>query len=328
MQPEVSVYLDEVRTHLHLDLRTEDRIMKELSAHFQEKLLELQEQGVPAPEAARTAVSSFGEARSIARLMYQAYSRGSWTEALISCQPHLIIAALFATHVWRSPVLLVAAFAVIVTIALLGLRNGSSTWLYSWVGYAVVPLLVLSYFSLDPVAQAFTFLVNGRGISLPVWRLAIVLGLLAVTIWLVSAAAVTVARRDWIFLSLMLLPLPVLGLWIVNMGQSVGPLAQALQGLEERFSRWDGAMASFFLTLGVTTAFFVRARLRVIKVGAVISFGIVGSGFAARSIWGDLDPFRLFAVGLCLFLFLIIPLLLQSMLGHEQDPKAKSALPS
>jgi len=328
MKPEVSVYLEEVRSHLHLDANTEKRVIKELTAHFEEKLADLEDQGIPNSEATRAALSSFGDARNIARLMYEAYSRGSWTETLISCQPHLIIAALFATHVWRSPVLLGAAFAAIVIIALLGLRNGSSPWLYSWVGYAVLPLLLLSYFSLDPVAQAFTFLFKGHGTPIPPLRLLVVVGLLAVTVWLVSATAVSVARRDWILLSLMLLPLPVLGLWLINMSQSMGSITQALQSIETRFSRWDGVMADFFLTLGATTAFFVRARQRVIKVGAVIAFGIIGSAFAARNIWGDLGFVRLFAIVIGLLLILTVPLLLQSMLGHEQDAKTKEALPS
>jgi hypothetical protein len=328
MEPEVSVYLEEVRTHLHLDPRTESRVMQELTAHFQEKLEDLESQGVAAPNATRAALSSFGDARNIARLMYEAYSRGSWTEALISCQPHLIVAALFATHVWRSPVLLAASFACIIIIALLGLRNGRSPWLYSWIGYAVLPLLVLSYFSVDPVAQALVFLVSGQGTPLPLWNLAVVLGFLAVTIWLVAATSVSVARRDWILLSLMLLPLPVLGLWLITLSQSVGPIAEALQSFGARFSRWDSVMADFFLTLGVTTALFVRARQRVVKVGAVIAFGIIGSALAARTIWGDMGLFRFFAIVICLFLFLIIPLLLQSMLGHEQEAKTKQALPS
>lgn len=328
MQPEVFTYLEEVRLHLHLDPRTETRVMKELTAHFEEKLADLEDQGVPVPEATRTALSSFGDARNISRLMYEAYSRGSWSETLFSCQPHLIIAALFATHVWRSPVLLGTAFAAIVIIALLGLRNGSSPWMYSWVGYAVLPLIVLSYVSIDPVAQAFTFLFKGHGTPLPPLRLLVVVGVLAVTIWLVSVTAVSVARRDWILLSLMLLPLPVLGLWLVNMSQSVGSITQALLSIEARFSRWDGAMADFFLTLGVTTAFFVRVRQRAIKVGAIIAFGVIGGAFAARNIWGDLGFIRLSAVLLSLVVILIVPLLLQSMLGHDQDPKTKEALPS
>jgi hypothetical protein len=111
MQPEVGSYLDEVQAHLHLDPRAESRVISELRSHFQEKVGDLQRQGMTEEEATRAALASFGDARSIARLMYEAHSRGSWMDALISCQPHFMLAALFATHVWRQPVLLGAAFA-------------------------------------------------------------------------------------------------------------------------------------------------------------------------------------------------------------------------
>ncbi len=47
MQPEVSSYLDEVQSHLHLDPRTERRVISELSTHFEEKVGDLELQGVP-----------------------------------------------------------------------------------------------------------------------------------------------------------------------------------------------------------------------------------------------------------------------------------------
>src|SRR5512142_1328186 len=98
MRSEVAAYLEEVKTHLHLDPRTERRVISELYAHFQEKVGDLQVQGLPVADATQVALSSFGEARWIARLMYEAHSRGTWTEALIGCQPHLIVAGLFAAH--------------------------------------------------------------------------------------------------------------------------------------------------------------------------------------------------------------------------------------
>jgi hypothetical protein len=327
MQAEVQSYLDEVRNHLHLDPRTERRVLNELYSHFQEKVSDLEEEGMREEEATAEALTSFGEAKSIARLMYEAYSRGSWMEALISCQPHLIVAALFATHVWRSPVLLGGAFGAIVVITLLGWRNGVPNWLYSWVGYAVLPLLILSYMSFDPVSRTILFITRGVGSPAPVWELAVLALLFAVTFWLIAAATLTVARRDWILVSLMLLPLPVLGIWIISVTQSEGFLLNALRGLEVRFSRWDTAMAYFFVVLGVTTAIFIRVRQRAFKVAAVIAVGIIGSAAAARSIWGDLGLFRLVAVSLCLLLFLMIPLLLRALFGHD-DQGPKQPLPS
>jgi hypothetical protein len=321
MRHEVRTYLDKVRAHLYLDARTEGRVISELSTHFDEKVSDLEQQGLSSEQATQSALASFGDARSIGRLLYEAHSRGSWTDALIGCQPHLIVAALFATHVWRHPVLLALAFTAIAVIAMLAWRNGRSTWMYSWIGYAVLPLLVVSYLSLDPVSQTVTFLFSGHGVPAPFWRLGL-LGLLDVfTIWLIATTSVAVARRDWLLLSLMLLPLPILGLWLITVSQSAGVVVDALKGLEARFSRWDGAMGFFFVVLGVTTALFVRLRQRALKVGAVIAVGIVGGALAARSLWGDLGFLRTAAVAICLFLFLTIPILLRAMLGHKGQPE-------
>ncbi len=321
MRPEVCSYLDEVQAHLHLDPLTERRVINELSTHFEEKVGDLALQGIGEDDAVRDALKSFGDARSIARLMYEAHSRGSWTEALIGCQPHLIVAALFATHVWRHPLLLGTAFAAIVVIALLGWRSGGTSWMYSWIGYAVLPLLVASYLSMDPVARTVSFYISGYGAPAPILDLAIRAILYVFTLWLIASTAVTVARRDWILLSLMLLPLPVLVLWIVTVTQSAGVLVDAVHSLESRFSRWDTAMGYFFAALGITTALFVRVRQRALKVGTVIIVGIVCSAAALRSLWGDLGLFRLVAASVCLLLFLTVPLLLRTMLGHEEQPE-------
>ena len=119
----------------------------------------------------------------------------------------------------------------------------------------------------------------------------------------------------------MLLPLPVLGLWIVTVTQTAGVLVDAVHSIEARFSRWDTAMGWFFAALGVTTALFVRIRQRALKVGTIIIVGIVGSAVALRSLWGDLGLFRLIAVSLCVFLFLTVPFLLRARLGHAQQPE-------
>lgn len=321
MRREVRTYLDQVRTHLHLDPRTERRVLRELSTHFDEKVTDLSEQGMSEEQAAASALASFGDARSIARMMYEAHSRGTWTDALIGCQPHLIVAALFATHVWRHPLMLAVAFAAIAVIAMLAWRNGSSPWMYTWVGYAVLPLLVMSYLSLDPVWRTVSFVLSGHGAPAPFWHLGL-LGLVDLfTLWLIATTAVAVARRDWLLLSLMVLPLPILGLWLITVTQSNGVVVDALRGLESGFSRWDGAMGYVFVVLGVTTALFVRLRQRALKVGAVIAVGIIGGAAAARSLWGDLGLFRTLAVGLCFFLFLTVPLLLRAMVVHEEQPE-------
>jgi len=120
---EVDSYLAEVRSHLHLDPSVEHRVIGELAAHFDDKLRDLRAEGMPEGEAVREAIASFGGARSIARLLYQAYSRGTWAETFLACQPHLLAAALFAAHQWRSPLLLGLFSAVLIGIAVANLNS-------------------------------------------------------------------------------------------------------------------------------------------------------------------------------------------------------------
>ncbi|MGO9409812.1 MAG: permease prefix domain 1-containing protein [Spirochaetia bacterium] len=323
MQAEVATYLEEVRSHLHLDREIESRIISELHSHLQEKVAELQERGVSELEATREALVSFGGARSIARLTYEAYSRGSWMEALISCQPHMIVAALFATHVWRQPVMVGTAFAAILLIALLGSRRGTPTWSYSWIGYAVFPFLILTAMSWDPVVRTVTYVARGTGEPAPVWELALLGALCVFSIWLVASTTVRTARRDWILASLMLLPLPVLAIWLMTVSHSHGFVVNVLRSFEVRFSRWDTAMAYFCATLGVASVLFIRVRQRVLKAGSVLAVGIVGGAAVLRSFWGVAGLLEILLLSLALLAFLTSPLLLRTVVGREAEPTAR-----
>lgn len=77
ISPEVRNYLDQVRYHLRLDPLTERQVISELYTHFEEKIAELRAKGVSEKDAAKSAIESFGRARVVARLMYEAYSKGS-----------------------------------------------------------------------------------------------------------------------------------------------------------------------------------------------------------------------------------------------------------
>jgi hypothetical protein len=325
MQAEVAIYLDEIRTHLHLDPITESRVISELYSHLQEKVSELQERGASELEATREALASFGGARSIARLTYEAYSRGSWMEALISCQPHMIVAALFATHVWRQPVLLGASFAAILLIAALGSRRGAPTWSYSWMGYAVFPFLILTSMSWDPVVRTVTYLVRGTGAPAPLWELALLGSLCVFSLWLVASTTVKTARRDWILASLMLLPLPVLAIWLITVSQSDGFVVNILRSFEVRFSRWDTAMAFFCATLGVASVLFIRIRQRAFKAGSILAVGMVGGAAVLRTFWGASGLFELLLLSLALLAFLTSPLLLRTVVGRETEPSVRSS---
>jgi hypothetical protein len=321
MPADIKAYLDEVRTHLHLDSQTEKRILSEISAHFQDKVNELEEEGFTRAAAEREAVSAFGEARSIARLMYEACSRGSWVDAFMSFQPHAIAAALFATHYWNNPYVLSAALAGIAVITVMGWRSGAPTWMYSWAGYAFFPLLIMAFIFRHPMAQTLGFLFTGMGVPVSIWALAGLIAYYAGVCWLLLWALVQVSKRDWLFVSLMLLPLPALGFWVLTMEQNGIQAFAAAREIGPVFSSWDSMMAFFCFALGVTSTLFIRMRRRFFKAVAILGIGIVAGALVLRSIRGDTDPLRMLVTSACLLAVLGSPLLLHAFIGHEISEK-------
>lgn len=317
MLPEVRQYLDEVRSHLHLDPLTEKRIISELYTYFQERVTELKEQGISETYATRDAIKSFGRARVVARLMYEAYSKGSWADTVRSSLPHLIVAVLFAAHLW-SHFLAVIAFASIVGVTLFGWWHGKPSWLYSWIGYSLFPLLVIGYVSRSTLRQAVSFLLRGEGLLPSTWLLVLLFVFHLLSLWIIISTTKRVVKRDWILASLMLVPLPILGSWLFNIEQ-VGSL---FQGTGAALHQWDTAMALALIVLGVASAIFVRLRQRVLKVGALITVGSISLAVVGHNFWGDLGLFGLLTMSLFMLVFLLIPALVEARIGHgEETPK-------
>ena len=326
MADSVKTYLDDVKSHLHLPPETEHKVISELNSYFQDKVTELERGGVPSEQARTEAIASFGDARDIARLMYEANSRGSWVDALLACQPHLMAAALFATHLWHNPFLLTAALGSITLITILSWRGGSPIWMYSWAGYAFFPLLIFVFLCRHPFVATASYLFGGSGVAAPAWELAALGILCAVTVWAVIAAAAHVAAQDWLFASLMLLPLPVLGLWTLSVEHAGDSLFRLFAGATDLVARWDTVMAVFCLSIGITSALFVRLRQRALKAMAIILIGMIGGALVVRNLWADPGLTRLIAVSAGLFLVLTSPLLLQAFSGRGAEPKGHKPL--
>jgi len=308
MVAEVRDYLEQVRLHLNLEPQTERRILSELVSHFQEKIAELELAGRSEGEAAREAICSFGSARLVARLSYEAYSRGSWVEALISAQPHLIAAALIATHFWRRPAFLAGSVALLAVTTLLAWLRGKPNWLFSWASYVLIPLLIGVYVSRRLLAQAAQFILQGQGDASALLPLLPLAALYAASFWLLVAATVRALRKDWLLASLMLIPLPITGIWVFHV-ERLAPLVRSFTGEP---NRWDAAMAVVFLVLAVSSAVFVRLRQRFLKTGALLTIGGIGAAVVARSIWSDLNLAGLAVVTVLGLAFTWCPVLLRS----------------
>lgn len=275
MRAEVDRYLAEVRSHLHLDPTVERRVIGELASHFEDKMSDLRAEGLAEGEAMREALTSFGGARSIARLLYQAHSRGTWVETFLACQPHLLAAALFAAHQWRSPALLGLFSAAVIGIAVAGWFRGRPAWVHTWAGFAFFPLMVVAWLGRGLLTRAAAAIAAGEAIPAPAWQPVTLLALCVGGIVLLVRALRRAAKRDWVVAALLMLPQPVFGAWLLaverfgSLGGDGAPLVAALQ--------WDPAMARLCLLLAAASAVAIRAPSRVLKGAAILAAG-VGAG--------------------------------------------------
>jgi hypothetical protein len=315
MLPEIKEYLEEVRLRLRLDPATERQVIGELHTYFEDKILELQENGLCQAEAAREAVKSFGRTKVVARLMYEAYSQGNWTEALLSALPHLIVAGLFISHLWYHPILAPIAFTVLVGVTLFGWWRGKPNWLYSWIGYALLPLIIGGYASRAILERTASYFFWGQG-SLPdIPILLLVFAFLALSFWVIISTTIRVVKRDWILASLMLVPLPILGSWIFNIDRMGG----LFRGNLPSFYQWDSSMALVLMVLALASAIFVRLRKRIFKGIALMTLAFISMTIIGHILWEGQGFFGLLAASILSLLFLVSPVLLEAKLGHGES---------
>lgn len=315
MLPQIRSYLDEVRLHLHLDTLTEKQAISELYTYFQERIAELQERGIPEREAIRRAIKSFGRPRVIARLTYEAHSKGNWNEAVLSALPHLIVAGLFATHLWHHPILASLVFASIVYVALFGWWHGKPNWLYSWIGYSLLPLLIGDFASRATIGQTVSVLFGGHGSWPSLWSLLFVGVLYTLSVGIIIRTTLRVVKRDWVPVSLMLVPLPIVGSWLFNV-ERVGGLFQS-GGVA--FYQWDALMALVLVTLAIASATFIRVRPRVVKIGALLTLSVIAVTMAVPTLWGVRGFWGFLLAALLSFTFLLGPALLEAKIGHGES---------
>ncbi len=203
-----SNYLDNVRDCLRLDSTTKSDVVRELDTHLEDKTHELEESGLSEEEATKTAAQLLGSPRLVAQQMYEVYSQGSWRQALFAALPHFLIASLFALHWWQSPIWLSAVLVAVISAVIYGWCRGKPAWLFPWLGYCLIPVVTVGIL-LIYLPGGWTWLAATAYVPL---------ALIAV----VSVTRQTV-KRDWLFASLMLLPIPIVLGWILALGTGHEP---------------------------------------------------------------------------------------------------------
>lgn len=289
--------------------------MRELYGYFQEKTNELQENGLSERQSTMVAIQCCGRPRVIARRMYEAYSKGCWAEAVLALLPHFIIAGLFLSHFWRHPFVAPIAFIFIVGVTLYGWWHGKPSWLYPWVGYSLGLLLIGGYVFRHTLVQAASFLLWRSETFPSIWTLLLVSALCLSSFCIIVRTTIRVSRRDWILASLMLVPLPIVGGWLLSLEQAGG----LIRGSAELLHLSDTSMAQALVTLGITSAAFILLRQRVLKVGALVSIGSIALAIVAHNLWGNQGFLSLLAISLLLLLFLLSPAIIEAKMRHDEQ---------
>lgn len=286
MANKLSDYLHSFKACLKIDSAVKGSVTHELRTHLEDKSQELKENGLSEEEANKVAVESFGPPQLIAWQIYEVHSQGTWQEAFLAALPHLLVALLFATYYWQNILCTSIMVIVIAGIVIHGWYHNKPTWFFPWLGYYLLPVIV--------TGALLIYLPQG-------WTWLAALAYLPLALFAVAYIVKQTASRDWLYVSLMLTPLPIVCAWLLALGKGSEfltaniPLAQLNLDI-------PGIVVSF-LVLGVASFTFIRVRERWCKVATLlaplsvifISITLVGRGNINS--WGWLILiFSLFAV--------------------------------
>jgi hypothetical protein len=247
MTPDLLQYLESIRGSAKLGPSEENGVMSELQTHIEDRLQELTDAGLTEEEAMATCLGQMGNTKLIARRIYEAYSQGSWKQVLMASMPHLLFGLLFVLNWWHYPGWLSIVLLFILATTIYGWWHGKPTWIFTWLGYALLPVLV--------VGMLLLYLPKGWSLlALPIY--------FPLAIWWLFRIIVQTTRRDWLLSTLMLLPLPIIIGWFLAISSSGKFTEYSLQRVYY-FAPWIGLS---FMILAATIAAFIRLRQRWLRV--------------------------------------------------------------
>ncbi len=239
-------------------IRSRRSVLRELADHIEDHSATLRERGIDPAEARAQAALAFGDARAVAAQVERIRNQGSWPDAAMSAFPSLVAAFFFATRLWYNLEWIAAAAAVAIVISALGVfRFSRRAWVFSWLGYALFPVLLVSMISLGTTAHAaWSVLSGGYEARDPLsWALGIGLG--AAGLGVIGALMVWLSRKDWIHAMLVVLPMALLSVAILAFDQ----------GVYATIEQAGAQNAALFGAFAVVIAAAVRMSDRLFKIG-------------------------------------------------------------
>jgi len=299
----------DARSKLRLDPSSRRETLWELRSHFEDQVEELEEEGLSPEEAVGIVAQSFGNVETVADALNEVHNSSNWAQTAIAALPHVLFGLLFALHQWSNIVWLVIILGCTLGVTIYGWQHNKPTWFFTWLGYSLMPLLVVGSFLVE-----YGLSLNGFASSWWVWLLCSIY--FPVILWLFVHIVIQVLRRDWLLGSLMTLPLPAVAGWLMTTQwkeQLLGVGGKGVHGLEP----W---IALSFLTLGGIVVLFIKFRQRHMKIGALLVSGLAVIILITCSSGGFGLP-DLIVLSLIILLLLVGPALLEHRLV-DQDAES------
>ena len=250
----INEYLDSVKNNLRLEAGEEKEVLSELATHIEDEVQDLKKEGLKEDEAVSACIKLLGSAKHIAVMIYESHSQGTWRQALMASLPHVLFGLIFILNSWRGTGPLLMALIGILAIAVYGWWHGKSNWLFPWLGYSLLPV----------IAAGLSLLYLPEGLD---WLAILIYVPLA--LWLIFRVVSQTIKKDWIYLSLMLLPMPAILAWFAVAGWKDGFNIDDLM-TSNSYAPWIGLS---FLALAFGVISFVRIRRRWLKIAVLFITG-------------------------------------------------------
>ena len=247
-------YTNSLKNYLRLDATIEANVVRELNAHLEDKSRELIESGLSEKEATATATKLLGSPQIVARQMYEVYSQGSWRQAIFAALPHLLVAALFAMRCWQNTFWLIGMVVAIAGSVIYGWCRGKPAWLFPWLGYCLIPVIA--------VGILLIYLPGS-------WSWFAATAYIPLALLVIFSVTRQTIKKDWVFASLMLLPIPIVLGWMLALELEDNLI------WHEQLYEFAPLIALSFAVLALTVATFMRIRQRWAKVGALLALEIL-----------------------------------------------------
>ncbi len=305
MIPELTQYLERIKCKSRLSLSDENRVMSELEAHIEDKFRELTESGFTKEEATKTCLGQMGGTGLVARRIYETHSQGSWTQVSLASMPHLIFGLLFVLNWWQYISWLSIVLTLILATTVYGWWHGKPAWVFSWLGYTLLPVLTLGILLL----------------YLPKpWSLLTLLVYFPLALWWLFHLIIQTTKRDWLFSSLMLLPLPIMTGWYLAVSHGGKFTEISLQRLDY-FAPWIGLS---FIALALTIAVFIRLRQRSLRIGLLAASGVLTLTLVVYYTTSQLNTLTFLGLMLVMWGVLLVPPVLERYVRDKKTTTKRS----